>query len=91
MSLIQCPECSKPISDLSEKCIHCGFPAGQDKAQTIEMTSKDLKGQILLSVLLFIASILFYFKTGNEIALVVALAACGWYLITKLSIWWNHE
>lgn len=26
MSLIKCPECSKEISDKSEKCIYCGFP-----------------------------------------------------------------
>ena len=26
MSLINCPECGKEISDKSEKCIHCGYP-----------------------------------------------------------------
>lgn len=26
MSLINCPECEKEISDKSEKCIHCGYP-----------------------------------------------------------------
>lgn len=26
MALMKCPECSKEISDLAEKCIHCGYP-----------------------------------------------------------------
>ncbi len=26
MSLINCPECGKEISNKSEKCIHCGYP-----------------------------------------------------------------
>lgn len=26
MSLINCPECGKEISDKSEKCIYCGYP-----------------------------------------------------------------
>lgn len=30
MALIRCPECHKEISDKSEKCIHCGFPIGEE-------------------------------------------------------------
>lgn len=26
MALINCPECSKEISDVSSACIHCGYP-----------------------------------------------------------------
>ncbi len=26
MSLIKCPECGKDVSNLAEKCIHCGYP-----------------------------------------------------------------
>ena len=26
MSMINCPECGKEISDKSDKCINCGFP-----------------------------------------------------------------
>lgn len=28
--LIQCPECSKEVSDKSDKCIHCGYPLKQE-------------------------------------------------------------
>jgi len=27
--LIHCPACNKEISDMSDKCIHCGFPLRQ--------------------------------------------------------------
>ncbi len=26
MALIRCPECGKSISDMAEKCPHCGIP-----------------------------------------------------------------
>lgn len=28
MSLINCPECGKEISDKADVCIHCGYPLG---------------------------------------------------------------
>ena len=29
MALIKCPECTKEVSDRSEKCVHCGYPIRQ--------------------------------------------------------------
>lgn len=29
MALIKCPECTKEVSDKSEKCVHCGYPIRQ--------------------------------------------------------------
>jgi len=29
MALIQCPECSKAISDKAHTCIHCGYPLSE--------------------------------------------------------------
>jgi hypothetical protein len=31
MSLIECPECKKEVSDRIESCIHCGYPLGEEK------------------------------------------------------------
>ncbi len=31
MALIKCPDCSKLISELSDKCIHCGRPMKKSK------------------------------------------------------------
>jgi|GEM_PF-1374151 len=33
MALIRCPECGNAISDKSEKCIHCGYPIGNQSLQ----------------------------------------------------------
>lgn len=35
MSLIQCPECGKEISDKAEQCIHCGFPLNDLKSKKL--------------------------------------------------------
>lgn len=34
MSLINCPECGKEISDKSDKCINCGFPIRNEEHTT---------------------------------------------------------
>ena len=31
MALINCPECSRQISDKSKNCIHCGFPINESE------------------------------------------------------------
>ena len=31
MSLIDCPECNKEVSDSSSSCTHCGFPLEKEK------------------------------------------------------------
>ena len=40
MALISCPECKKEISDLSEKCIHCGFPLQKQKSKECNLVIK---------------------------------------------------
>jgi hypothetical protein len=55
MSLINCPECNKEVSDSALSCIHCGYPlekesessAGKDTVATQpEKAQKNLEGQI---------------------------------------------
>ena len=42
MSLIKCPECGKDVSNLSEKCIHCGYPLqGQLKYKSYKVFKKE--------------------------------------------------
>lgn len=78
MSLIQCPECKKEISDQSTVCINCGFPLVRDAvAQQVEITgvnitsSKNTKKIIITSILVIIAvvSILFAYKNYNKFEL----------------------
>ena len=42
MSLINCPECGKEISDKSETCIHCGYPLSERNMCYINGTKYDL-------------------------------------------------
>ena len=39
MALINCPECSKQISDKSKNCIHCGFPINESEPDPEAKTS----------------------------------------------------
>ncbi|MFA7057810.1 MAG: zinc ribbon domain-containing protein [Candidatus Cloacimonadales bacterium] len=71
MALIKCPECSKDISDKSEKCIHCGYPLrssnGSDSSAPsyesretkvlTERTSKDIKKQFIIAKVLLYLSV----------------------------------
>jgi len=71
MALIQCPECSKSISDKSPACIHCGVPLGSSGGSThqvevIELTSKRFKGQFFLSVLCILGGFFWFFVEVNS-------------------------
>lgn len=36
MALINCPECSKDVSDKADACIHCGYPLKKETGLTFE-------------------------------------------------------
>lgn len=36
MALIKCPECGNSVSDMTERCVHCGFPIHLKKNRTIK-------------------------------------------------------
>lgn len=47
MSLIKCPECGKDVSNLSERCIHCGYPLqGQLKYKSYRAIKKEKEKKI---------------------------------------------
>lgn len=101
MALIECPECGVQVSSSAESCPKCGYPiagAGPNQAhggnvQTIEQTSKYLKIQQLLSILLIIAS--FFALGSGDVGAAVAgpalLVGVLWYIVVRCSIWWQHE
>lgn len=53
MALIKCPECGKDISDMSQICIHCGFPLSKKHNDNIcvinnkEYDLEDIKNRLL--------------------------------------------
>lgn len=102
--LIKCPDCSKEVSKRASVCPNCGCPiAGGNnsqtswektqisgkKVQTIEKTSKNLKGQQLLSALIMIIgffSCIVVHPGGSFLLLIGGV----WYLVVSISIWWHH-
>ena len=109
MALIECPECGAKISDAAEACPKCAYPISSSrhfvnkvgKVQTIEQTSKVLKIQKLISVMLMAISVI-----GCSIILAsnpgepntTAAAINGslfwvgllWYIAVRFFSWWHH-
>jgi len=98
MPLINCPECSKNVSDIAAACPDCGYPIYQakaggkniDPATTIEQTSKHWKKIKLLAAAFIIVGI---FLTANQNSLGVWLmfagVASGIYAV--FGSWWHHS
>jgi len=80
MALIQCPECSREISDRVTACPHCGYPFKNDTVQEstvpqqVEVTSVKIQPSIVTKKFILIGSIclvalfvlFFAVKTYNE-------------------------
>lgn len=49
MSLINCPECGRDVSDMANVCIHCGFPLKKEDATTKTDTINSLKKVVIQS------------------------------------------
>lgn len=101
MALITCPECGKEISEMADKCIHCGYPVNVKKeinVQTIEQTGKKYKKQKLYSVLIFIFGIAVMFLTiplDSRIfiptGIIISVISIIWFIIIEIKIWWHHK
>ena len=74
MSLIECSECKKQVSDRASSCPNCGAPVQQSeeayaagtKLNTIQETSKKFKIQSIFSTLLICVGLLLAFlRDGN--------------------------
>jgi TM2 domain-containing membrane protein YozV len=49
MGLIACPECKAQISDLSDKCVQCGYPLRPIQAEAVDKTRNVRDGGSLLA------------------------------------------
>src|SRR5690554_1631201 len=108
MALIACPECSKQVSDSAPSCPNCGVAiatAHETKASgarltTTQVTSKKLKLQSLISVVLIIVGVIGLFSSGANTPegdtppawpFLFFTAGFVWYLVTRFRIWWHHK
>ncbi len=61
MSLINCPECNKEISDKAASCPHCGFPLLQEQPGSPSRKSNLLIAVLFIGSFLIIAAIVIVF------------------------------
>ncbi len=95
MSLTNCKECGKQISDKAVSCPNCGNPI---KPVVIEQTKKRWKLLMLMSVILIIISIyvFFYGMNKNNNGLIyygIFLAFAGFIVlgVSKFGAWWSNK
>lgn len=105
MALIKCPDCGQTVSDKTITCLKCGRPIAStaeplspSPVQTIEKTSKRLKGWLAIWVAAFILSLVLLFAAGGAESIVMAVigsllffASVAGMGVIKWKIWWEHE
>lgn len=98
MALINCPECSRQVSEMAAQCPDCGFPIYQStittgKPQavtTIEQTDKKWKKAKLVSALLIIVGMIMTMSGASAgVWLMIAGVAAGLY--GSIGGWWHHS
>lgn len=76
MAMINCRECGKEVSDLAEKCPHCGYPLKQNTQQNYEQSIVAQQGNVknknsALGILALVFSIIVpFFIVGIILAII---------------------
>ncbi len=101
MALIRCPECGNQVSTVAASCPQCGAPVAswniQTPLATIQRTSKPLKLQGCLSMLLLCFGIAVFVTASSSapavgsMGIFLAIIGAIWVVITRIRIWWHHE
>jgi hypothetical protein len=103
--LTQCPDCGAEVSLRAVSCPRCAAPLVEGSAaqfhggvQTIQATSKKLKGQLIASSLLAIVGTVGIFTAASDpkpqdISYAVWMLFIGfaWFIVTRFRIRWNHR
>jgi uncharacterized membrane protein YvbJ len=106
MALINCPECTKEVSTSAISCPNCGAPIAAAKEAeaagapltTTQLTSKKLKGQQAIAVLMVIVGTIWLFvamgqqpASGAGLPLIITLVGLIWFIVTRVRTWWHHS
>jgi hypothetical protein len=67
MALIQCPECSKNISETADSCPKCGWRLTPEKVLAIKQKQKDQRlGCLVIAAIFIVLIIIVQLSTKNE-------------------------
>ena len=105
MGLIKCSECGREVSDKAVACPSCGAPIANAPVgtpiQTIQETSKRLKAQYAIAVVIFFVGLIWlvfnivYVTQTNQsmspIPIILTMLGAIWAIVTKIRIWWHHK
>ncbi|MGQ4277261.1 zinc ribbon domain-containing protein [Pseudidiomarina sp. E22-M8] len=109
MAIEKCPKCEDQVLDNSYSCPACGYLKRDEPEQqqppeeskiTTENTSKSLQIQGVVSLILFIVGILWFFLTADGdqqrsqlsvIPLIMFIIGFIWYITTRFRIWRAHR
>ena len=99
MSLINCPECKREISDQTISCPHCGYPMRlvtivgdpDKKWKMVQLFS----GIIMLFGLIAVAAECSAVASGEHgspgIGIILLCLGLLSFLIGRVGAWWNHR
>jgi hypothetical protein len=97
MALIQCPECSKTVSNTAPACPHCGVPIALASAErmatgtpvsTILLTPKSLKLQIVIAALFFWVGVIWFIAALSRAEWTSASTVGGFLLFFFGAVWY---
>jgi len=101
MALVDCPSCSKKISDKAQSCQHCDFTLGtvnaddiaRKKSLNIYLKNQNVQTQSMIAMLLFVAGFGFMYWGAAEpgglqhnLAIGLALIGFVWYIINRVRL-----
>jgi hypothetical protein len=101
MALIDCPSCSKKISDKAQTCQHCDFTPGTANAKDLErkqelsqyLKSQNIQTQSMVAMLMFVAGFAFMYWGGAEpsglqynVAVGLSLVGFVWYIVNRVRL-----
>jgi hypothetical protein len=101
MALVDCPSCSKKISDKAQNCPHCDFTLGTVNVEDIArkqnfnlyLKNQNIQTQSMIAMLLFVAGFGFMYwgaaePGGLQHNLAIGLAIIGfvWYIVNRVRL-----
>lgn len=103
MALIDCPDCTRSVSDQAPSCPNCGRPIStdslgtQENPEVIEATGKQWKLGKLIGGLGFVGGLVMLASAPNEYTTTYSLGqgfmtlGLGVFVVSWLAAWWYHR